>query len=94
LNRVAYVGNPGEYWRDFLRLRWNRGLFLKLCWIFLTKIVAEGDLVSRVVRDSLLKLCWNSQSGNPQVSLDMSASRLVLLDRANGDEPVEEEMPF
>jgi single-strand DNA-binding protein len=67
------------------------------CWNGLVavveKYVHKGSLV-QVTGEWLRPRAWVDQNGNPQVSLDMSASRLVLLDRANGDEPVEEEMPF
>jgi len=33
------------------------------------------------VGESRLKLCWKSQTGTPQPSLDIDANRLVLLDR-------------
>ena len=67
------------------------------CWNGLVPIVQKYVHKSSLLQvngEWLRPRAWVDQSGNPQVSLDMSASRLVLLDRANGDEPVEEEMPF
>jgi single-stranded DNA-binding protein len=65
------------------------------CWNGLVdeKYVHKGSLV-QVTGEWLRPRSWVDQNSNPQVSLDMSTSRLVLLDRATGDEPVEEEMPF
>jgi hypothetical protein len=59
-------------WQHFLRLRWKTGLFLKLCWIFLTKVVAESNHVSRVMHDSLLKLRWNSHDSHHAAGGDYS----------------------
>jgi len=64
------------------------------CWNGLVavvqKYVHKGSLL-QVNGEWLRPRAWVDQSGNPQVSLDMSATRLVLLDRANTDEPVEDE---
>lgn len=64
------------------------------CWNGLVpvvqKYVHKGSLL-QVNGEWLRPRAWVDQSGNPQVSLDMSATRLVLLDRANADEPVEDE---
>ncbi len=67
------------------------------CWNGLVAVVQKyvhtGSLV-QVNSEWLRPRAWVDQSGNPQVSLDMSASRLILLDRANTDEPVEEDLPL
>ncbi|MCL4237655.1 MAG: single-stranded DNA-binding protein [Anaerolineae bacterium] len=64
------------------------------CWNGLVavvqKYVHKGSLL-QANGEWLRPRAWVDQSGNPQVSLDMSATRLVLLDRANADEPVEDE---
>ncbi len=73
------MGSPGEHWRGFLKLRWNLGLFLKLCWIFLTGFVPAIDLVSRDTGDFLLKLHWNSQDKAPQGQLEVTAHRVDFI---------------
>lgn len=57
--------------------------------------VHKGSLV-QVSSEWLRPSAWVDQSGSPQVSLDMDANRLVLLDRAdNGDNGhSEEEVDF
>ena len=64
------------------------------CWNGLVpvvqKYVHKGSLV-QVNGEWLRPRAWLDQNGNPQVSLDMSAMRLILLDRANADESVEDE---
>ncbi len=68
------------------------------CWNGLVavveKYVHKGSLL-QVTGDWLRPRAWVDQSGNPQVSLDMSAMRLVLLDRTDAAEPAEDELlPF
>jgi hypothetical protein len=72
------------------------GLFLKLCWIFLTGFVVAGDLVSRDTGDSLLKLRWNSQDNSPQGQLEVTARRVdfIITKRGAADTGPDEEMPF
>jgi len=63
------------------------------CWNKLaavTQYIHKGSLV-QVNGEWLRPRAWIDQNGNPQGSLEMSATRLVLLDRATVDEPVEEE---
>ena len=59
------------------------------CWNKLADIAAQyikkGSLV-QVTAEWLRPSAWTDQSGTAQASVDMDASRLVLLDRAeNGD---------
>lgn len=49
--------------------------------------VHKGSLV-QVSSEWLRPRAWVDQSGTPQVSLDMDANRLVLLDRVEQEEPV------
>jgi single-strand DNA-binding protein len=68
------------------------------CWNGLVdvvqKYVHKGSLV-QATSEWLRPHAWVDQGGNPQVSLDMSATRLVLLDRADTTEQAEDEpLPF
>ncbi|MDX2137019.1 MAG: single-stranded DNA-binding protein [Chloroflexota bacterium] len=55
--------------------------------------VHKGSLV-QVSSEWLRPGAWVDQSGSPQVSLDMDANRLVLLDRAENGAHGEEEVEF
>ncbi|GAB4526344.1 MAG: hypothetical protein OHK0046_43020 [Anaerolineae bacterium] len=37
---------------------------------------------------------WIDKNGEPRVSLDIDANRLILLDRVPANEPETEQMPF
>lgn len=65
------------------------------CWNKLADVaeqyVRKGSLV-QVMAEWLRPSAWTDQSGTPQASVDIDASRLVLLDRAeNGDNGHSEE---
>jgi single-strand DNA-binding protein len=51
--------------------------------------VHKGSLV-QVSSEWLRPSAWVDQSSTPQVSLDMDANRLVLLDRVEQEEPAED----
>lgn len=66
------------------------------CWNKLAEVAAQyvrkGSLV-QVTAEWLRLSAWTDQSGTPQPSLDIDASRLILLDRAeNGDNGQGEDM--
>ena len=69
------------------------------CWNALAdvaaKYVRKGSLV-QVTSEWLRPSAWVDQSGSPQVSLDLDANRLVLLDRNNGEseDTPDEQIPF
>lgn len=70
------------------------------CWNRLADVAAQyvhkGSLV-QVTAEWLRPSAWVDQTGTPQASLDMDASRLVLLDRLDRDEnePAgDEHIPF
>jgi single-strand DNA-binding protein len=70
------------------------------CWNRLADVAAQyihkGSLV-QVSAEWLRPSAWVDQTGTPQASLDMDASRLVLLDRLDRDEnePAgDEDIPF
>lgn len=68
------------------------------CWNGLVDVVQKYVHKSSLVQATsewLRPRAWVDQGGNPQVSLDMSATRLVLLDRADAAELAEDEtLPF
>jgi single-strand DNA-binding protein len=66
------------------------------CWNKLAEVAAQyvrkGSLV-QVTAEWLRLSAWTDPSGTPQPSLDIDASRLILLDRAdNGDSAPGEDM--
>ena len=68
------------------------------CWNKLADVAAEyvkkGSLV-QVTTEWLRPSAWVAQDGSAQVSLDIDANRLVLLDRAESDtSETDEEVPF
>lgn len=69
------------------------------CWNALAdvaaKYVRKGSLV-QVTSEWLRPSAWVDQSGSPQVSLDLDANRLVLLDRNNSEseDTPDEQIPF
>ncbi|MBZ0274798.1 MAG: hypothetical protein K8I60_01565, partial [Anaerolineae bacterium] len=76
----------------FLMLRWKLGIFRRLRWIFLTAKQRKTPL--RAILFS--SYTGTHKSGSPQVSLDLDANRLVLLDRNNGEseDTPDESIPF
>lgn len=58
------------------------------CWNKLadvaTQYVHKGSLILAMA-EWMRPSAWVDQSGNPQASVDITANRLVLLDRVNGD---------
>lgn len=71
------------------------------CWNKLadvaTQYVHKGSLILAMA-EWMRPSAWVDQNGNPQASVDITANRLVLLDRVNGDNPnseiPEDEIPF
>jgi single stranded DNA-binding protein len=59
------------------------------CWNKLadvaTQYVHKGSLILATA-EWMRPSAWLDQNGNPQASVDMTANRLVLLDRVNGDD--------
>ncbi|MCA0455392.1 MAG: single-stranded DNA-binding protein [Chloroflexi bacterium] len=78
---IAVSRKNGEGKKQTLWLRVN-------CWNKLsdiaTQYVKKGSLV-QVMTEWLRPSAWTDQSGTPQVSIDLDANRLVLLDRLESD---------
>lgn len=59
------------------------------CWNKLadvaTQYVHKGSLILATA-EWMRPSAWLDQNGNPQASVDMTANRLVLLDRVNGED--------
>lgn len=70
------------------------------CWNKLadvaTQYVHKGSLILAMA-EWMRSSAWVDQNGNPQASVDITANRLILLDRVNGDNsdtPDDETIPF
>ena len=67
------------------------------CWNKLSDVARSylktGSLV-QIQASWMRASAWIDQSGNPQAGIDITADRLVLLDRANGDVPTDDEGEF
>jgi hypothetical protein len=65
--------------------------------------MGEVEVAVKYIRKSSLILreaawlrpsAWIDQNGDPRVSLDLDANRIILLDRVTTSEPETEQIPF